>query len=84
MITTARPVAIRFDEDTFWVDLEDGRTLGVPIIWFPRLFHASVEARAEFELSAIGVHWDELNEDVSIAGLLAGNPDQTRRAYRAS
>jgi hypothetical protein len=71
------PLAVRFDEDNFWVDLADGRSLGVPLAWFPRLFHGSKEQREKVELSRVGLHWDELDEDISIAGLLAGRGDQT-------
>lgn len=73
---------MRFDDDSFWVDLADGRTLGVPLAWFPRLLHGTPELRAEVELSPSGLHWDALDEDISIAGLLAGRGDRTgsRRA----
>jgi hypothetical protein len=73
------PLAVRFDDDNFWVDLADGRMLGVPLAWFPRLLHGSPELRANVELSRAGLHWDELDEDISIAGLLAGRGDRTRR-----
>lgn len=72
------PLAVRFDADNFWVDLADGRTLGIPLAWFPRLLHGSPELRTKVELSRAGLHWDELDEDISIAGLLAGRGDQTR------
>jgi hypothetical protein len=78
------PLAVRFDADSFWVDLADGRTLGVPLAWFPRLLHGSPEARAKVELSPSGLHWDELDEDISIAGLLAGRGDQTRARKAAA
>jgi len=78
------PVGVRFDEDSFWVELADGRTLGIPLAWFPRLLHASAEARAKVELSRVGLHWDELDEDISIAGLLAGRCDQTRARKAAA
>jgi hypothetical protein len=78
------PLAVRFDEDSFWVDLADGRTLGVPLAWFPRLLHGSPEQRAKVELSRAGLHWDELDEDISIAGLLAGRGDQTRARRTAA
>ena len=77
------PLAVRFDEDSFWVDLADGRTLGVPLAWFPRLLKGAPELRAKVMLSPSGLHWDELDEDISIAGLLAGRGDQTR-ARRAA
>jgi len=61
-----------------WVDLSDGRTIGVPLAWFPRLFRASPEAREVYELSRRGIHWQELDEDISVEGLLAGRGDLTR------
>jgi hypothetical protein len=78
------PLAVRFDEYSFWVDLEDGRTLGVPLAWFPRLLHATPEERAKVELSRSGLHWDEIDEDISIAGLLAGQGDITRARRTAA
>jgi hypothetical protein len=76
--------AVRFDEHTMWVELSDGRTLGVPLAWFPRLLHASPEQRAEVEISRNGLHWDALDEDISIAGLLVGRGDMTRRPNAAA
>jgi Protein of unknown function (DUF2442) len=78
------PTAVHFDEHTMWVDLSDGRTLGVPLAWFPRLLHATPEQRARIELSRVGLHWEELDEDVSIAGLLAGRGDVTRPPERVA
>jgi hypothetical protein len=76
MNTSAK--SVRFDENSMWVDLSDGRTIGVPLAWFPRLLHAKSEQLKKFELSINGIHWDELDEDISIAGLLAGRGDSTR------
>lgn len=78
------PLAVRFDEDSFWVDLADGRTLGVPLAWFPRLLKGTPELRAKVELSRVGLHWDDLDEDISIAGLLAGRTDMTRSRRAAA
>ena len=80
---TISATAVRFDEHTMWVDLTDGRTLGVPLAWFPRLLQASPEERQRAEISRIGLHWDDLDEDISIAGLLAGRGDMTRQPERA-
>lgn len=77
MTSFPEPVAVRFDEHSFWVELDDGRTLGVPLAWFPRLLHATLEQREQFFLSPSGIHWDEVDEDVSVAGLLAGRGDRT-------
>jgi hypothetical protein len=68
---------VRFDDDVMWVDLSDGRVLGVPLAWFPRLLDASPEDRRSVEISPFGLHWDNLDEDISIEGLLAGRGDQT-------
>ena len=83
MDISAKPVAVRFDEATMWVDLDDGRTLGIPLAWFPRLLDGSPEQRSQVHIGTVGLHWDELDEDVSIAGLLAGRGDMTRRSRAA-
>lgn len=77
MSSSLSPKCVRFDEDNMWIELNDGRTLGVPLAWFPRLLDASPQARNAVRLSPRGLHWDELDEDVSIAGLLAGLGDQS-------
>jgi hypothetical protein len=76
--------SLRFDEDSMWVELSDGRTLGVPLAWFPRLLNASPSQRLGFEISRYGVHWGELDEDISIEGLLVGRDDQTKRRSEAA
>ena len=78
------PEAVRFDEDAMWVDLSDGRTIGVPLAWFPRLLHATPAERAARSLSRRGLHWEALDEDVSIAGPLAGQGDRTHPGKRAA
>lgn len=74
---TISPEKAWFDEDNLWVMLSDGRTIGAPLAWFPRLLHADKDARNDFELSVYGIHWDSLDEDISVRGLLAGQGDQT-------
>jgi hypothetical protein len=64
------------------VELSDGRTLGAPFAWFPRLHYATPEQRERVEIGRIGLHWEELDEDISIAGLLAGRGDRTRWGRR--
>ena len=54
---TTSPKAVRFDEDTLWVSLSDGRTIAAPLAWFPRLLEAAPEQRAQVELSKGGLHW---------------------------
>ena len=77
MTISVRATSVRFDDYSMWVDLEDGRTLGVPLAWFPRLLHGTPKQRAEVTISPSGLHWEALDEDISIAGLLAGRGDQT-------
>jgi hypothetical protein len=79
MSSSARATSIRFDDDSFWIDLSDGRVLGVPLAWFPRLLHATATQRQKVKISTRGLHWEDLDEDISIAGLLAGRSDQSRR-----
>lgn len=73
---TISPENVWFDEDNLWVTLSDGRTIGAPLAWFPRLLNASSSAREDFEISVHGIHWDDIDEDISIQGLLKGIGDQ--------
>jgi hypothetical protein len=73
------PKSVTIDQDRLWVELSDGRTLGVPLAWFPRLLNASPGQLEDFELSPKGIHWDALDEDISIKGLLLGQGDFTHR-----
>lgn len=68
--------AVRFDTTRMWVTLSDGREIGVPLSWFPRLHSATKHSREKVELSPFGLHWPDLDEDISIEGLLAGQGDQ--------
>ena len=78
------PLSVEFDADSMWVTLSDGRTIGVPLAWFPRLLHATPEQRETVELSRNGLHWDDLDEDISVAGLLRGVGDITQQGGRAA
>ena len=66
--------AVRIDEDTLTVDLVDGRTLSTPLAWYPRLLHATAEQRNNFVISGagFGIHWPDVDEDLSVQGMLAG------------
>jgi len=81
---TISAVKVLFEDDKMWVELSDGRSLGVPLSWFPRLAKAAPEQRGDFTISPSGLHWDALDEDISVEGLLAGRGDQTRQPYRAA
>jgi hypothetical protein len=75
---------VRFDSDQMWVELSDGRTLGVPLAWFPRLLSATQAQLESVRITSRGLHWDSLDEDVSIAGLLAGLGDlRTDKSFAA-
>jgi len=69
-------VDVSSDEMALTVDLSDGRTISVPLGWYPRLEHASSEERANWRLigRGQGIHWEDIDEDVSVEGLLAGKP----------
>lgn len=71
----AKAAKVFFDEDNLWLLLKDGRQISVPLVYFPRLLNAKPEERAKFEISGggIGLHWDDLDEDISVPSLLAGN-----------
>lgn len=81
---TTSPTAVRVDEHTMWVDLTDDHTVGEPLAWFPRLLNATERERERVELSRLGLHWQHLDEDISVAGLLAGRGDLTRKAKHAT
>ena len=74
---TISPEKVWFDDDNLWVMLSDGRTIGAPMSWFPRLLRARPSDREDFELSVHGIHWDVLDEDISVQGLLKGQGDYT-------
>lgn len=76
VVTLALPriVAVTVTDDTLSVDLEDGRTVAVPLSWYPRLAHATPEERQNFTIAGAGygIHWPDLDEDIGVEGLLAG------------
>jgi hypothetical protein len=69
-------------EDTLTVDLSDGRTISVPLTWFPRLLYSTQEERNKWRLigKGHGIHWDDLDEDISVENLLAGKPSGESQA----
>ena len=74
--TDPRAQHVEINADALIVDLADGRRITVPLAWFPRLLHATEEQRQNWELlgDGEGIHWPEIDEDLSVAGLLAGIP----------
>jgi hypothetical protein len=73
-IEEASAQAVRVSEDSITIDLLDGRTIIAPLVWYPRLWYGTAQERSQFEIFADGtlVHWPVLDEDLSVAGLLAG------------
>jgi hypothetical protein len=71
---TALAKAVTFDDAMMHVAFSDGRVLSVPLVWFPRLRQASLEQRRRYEIGGGGIslHWPDLDEDLSVAGLMAG------------
>ena len=82
LVAEALATHIHFDSDTMWVDLADGRQLGVPLAYFPRLLRATPAQRDQHTISGggTGLHWDDLDEDISVPALLMGIGDRTRSA----
>src|SRR5512143_3340035 len=75
-------VEVRITSDTLNVDLSDGRTISVPLEWYPRLVHATAAERKKWRLigKGVGIHWEDLDEDISVEGLLAGRPSNESQA----
>jgi len=69
-------LSVSLTDDTLSVDLSDGRSISAPIAWFPRLFHSTEQERNNWRLigKGQGIHWGDIDEDISIEGLLAGKP----------
>ncbi len=74
VVTLARVLKVTVTDDTLSVDLEDGRSVSVPIGWYPRLAQGTESERANFEISGAGygLHWPDLDEDIGVEGLLLG------------
>ena len=82
---TASADTVQLTEDSLTVDLDDGRTISVPLSWFPRLLHGSSEERNNWRLigRGEGIHWSDLDEDISVTGLLDGMPSQeSQRSFQ--
>ena len=77
---TLRARSDQVTDDAVVVDLIDGRTISTPLAWYPRLVHGSAAERAKFELigNGEGIHWPDLDEDLSIEGMLAGQPSREK------
>jgi hypothetical protein len=69
-------LAISISDESLTAQLSDGRTISVPLVWFPRLVHGTSAERNDWRLvgNGSGIHWSQLDEDISVEGLLAGKP----------
>lgn len=77
-------LAASLTDDTLTVDLADGRTIAVPLAWFPRLVHGTSNERNNWRIIGRGscIHWDDLDEDISVEGLIAGHPsDESQKSF---
>ena len=74
--TDERVEAVYFTRNSLVVDLVDGRTISVPLVWYPKLLNASIKERADWEIcgGGYGIHWPAIDEDLSVEGLLRGSP----------
>ncbi|HLB49759.1 MAG TPA: DUF2442 domain-containing protein [Anaerolineales bacterium] len=85
-VSEARAVHVRVTKDALVVDLDDGRTVLTPIAWYPRLQHATAQERSNCRLigNGEGIHWPDLDEDVSVDGLLRGKASgESQRSFKA-
>lgn len=75
-LEAARAQQVALSEDSLTVTLVDGRSISVPLAWYPRLYHATAKERGRWRLigQGEGIHWPELDEDISVVNLLAGRP----------
>jgi hypothetical protein len=84
-IIEASATKVWFDEYNMWINLSDGRQLSIPLEYFPRLLHANPSQREKYILSGngTGIHWEEIDEDISVPGLLMGKRDLTQKSVFA-
>lgn len=75
-LETPKAVDVALSRNALSVELSDGRTISVPLDWYPRLVHATEAERANWRLvgKGHGIHWEDIDEDISVRGLLAGSP----------
>jgi hypothetical protein len=80
LATEAIATNVSFDSDNMWVELADGRKLGVPLAYFPRLLHATTRQRRNYIISGggTGLHWENIDEDIHVKSLIMGVGDRTK------
>ena len=84
-VQVAKIQQVMITDDTLTVDLSDGRTVSVPMAWYPRLLHGSLVERNQWRLigNGEGIHWDDLDEDISVDNLIFGQPSgESQRSFK--
>ncbi len=84
-LESARATDVSLSEDCLTVDLADGRSISVPLLWYPRLSHGNAQERGHWELigDGVGIHWPDLDEDISIEALLVGRRSgESQRSFK--
>jgi uncharacterized protein DUF2442 len=81
LVSEVRVVKVWFDDDNIWLALEDGRQISAPLAFYPRLLNATKEQRENYEFigPGIGIHWEDLDEDLSVEGIVLGRKDRTSK-----
>lgn len=81
LVSEVRALNVWFDDDNIWLGLEDGRQVSAPLAFYPRLLNATKEQRANYEIigPGIGIHWEDLDEDLSVEGIVLGRKDRTSK-----
>lgn len=81
LVYELRAVKVWFDDDNIWLGLEDGRQVSAPLAFYPRLLNATKEQRENHEFigPGIGIHWEDLDEDLSVEGIVLGRKDRTSK-----
>jgi len=76
-----RATSVRVSDDALIVDLSDARTMSAPLVWYPRLLHGTAAERGDHQLigEGLGIHWPQLDEDISVEGILAGRRSHERK-----
>jgi hypothetical protein len=70
MTTSPEPITVRFGDHSFWVELDEGPLAGLPLKWFPQLLHATTASRDAVSLKRAGLHWEGMEENITVAGLI--------------
>ncbi len=84
-VPLAHAQQVTVSDDALTVDLTDGRTIAVPLVWYPRLLHGSPAERQHWQLigNGVGIHWPELDEDISVENIVFGKPSgESQRSFQ--